>query len=140
MTGRECLDDHRWQSWAGEGARYAAASAAALCVDFGAYSGLIRLGGLHYLVAAPVGFALGLATVYVLCIRWVFTRRRFADRRAEFLLFTAIGIGGLLLNQLVIYVTVDQFSLAYEQAKLVSAGIVFSFNFGLRKLLLFTRG
>jgi putative flippase GtrA len=124
---------------AGEGARYFAASAIALGVDFGTYVGLFRLAGVHYLAAAPVGFALGLATIYLLSVRWVFKVRRFVDRRAEFLLFALIGIGGLALNQAIIYAGVQLLTLSPENAKIVSAGGVFCFNFVSRKLLLFTR-
>ena len=124
---------------ADEGLRYLAASALALGIDFGVYSGLIRLAAVHYLVAAPIGFGLGLATIYVLSVRWVFGQRRLADARAEFALFALIGLAGMALNQLVVYAGVDRLALSYELAKLVSAAIVFGFNFILRKSLLFTR-
>ena len=124
---------------ADEGVRYFAASALALAIDFGSYSGLIRLAGVDYLVAAPIGFALGLAVVYGLSIRWVFRQRRLKDARAEFALFALIGLAGMALNQLVVYAGVEWLALAYELAKVLSAGIVFCFNFGSRKLLLFTR-
>ena len=127
------------RGFATEGARYLGASAAALAVDFGTYSSLIRLGGVDYLVAAPIGFALGLATVYALSVRWVFRHRRLKDARAEFALFALLGLAGLAINQGIIYAGVEWFALAYEAAKLVSAGVVFCFNFGSRKLLLFTR-
>jgi len=122
-----------------EGMRYLAASAFALGVDFGAYVGLIRLASVHYLVAAPTGFMLGLVAIYVLSVRWVFAVRRFADARAEFAIFALIGVAGLGLNQAVIYAGVELLSLSPELAKVPSAGAVFCFNFGLRKLLLFTR-
>jgi putative flippase GtrA len=122
-----------------EGARYLAASALALGIDFGSYVGLIRLAGMHYLVAAPIGFALGLATIYVLSIRWVFRQRRLADRRAEFALFALIGLAGMALNQLILYIAVQLLAASPEIAKVISAGMVFCFNFVLRKLLLFTR-
>jgi len=122
-----------------EGIRYFAASAIALGADFGTYIGLLRLAGVHYLVAAPVGFALGLATIYVLSIRWVFKERRIADRRAEFALFALIGFGGMALNQVIIYTGVQWLTLSPELAKVISAGVVFCFNFVSRKLLLFTR-
>jgi putative flippase GtrA len=121
-----------------EGARYMGAAAVALAVDFGVYAGLIRLASVHYLIAAPIGFALGLATIYVLSVRWVFRSRRLADRRKEFAVFALIGVAGLLLNQAVIYAAVQFLLASPELAKVISAGIVFCFNFGLRKLLLFT--
>ena len=124
---------------ADEGLRYFAASALALTVDFSTYVGLIRLGQVHYLAAAPIGFALGLATVYALSVRWVFRIRRLADRRAEFALFALIGLAGMALNQLAVYAGVEFLAANYEIAKLLSAGIVFCFNFASRKLLLFTR-
>ena len=124
---------------AAEGVRYFGASALALAVDFGVYAGLIRFAAVHYLVAAPIGFALGLATVYALSVRWVFRQRRLADRRAEFALFAAIGLAGMALNQIIIYAAVAMMPGSYEIAKFISAGMVFCFNFISRKLLLFTR-
>jgi putative flippase GtrA len=128
-----------WRGAADEGVRYFAASALALAVDFGSYSGLIRLASVDYLVAAPIGFALGLAIIYLLSIRWVFRQRRLGDARAEFLLFALIGLAGMALNQGVVYAGVALFALSYEMAKIASAGTVFCFNFASRKLLLFTR-
>lgn len=124
---------------AGEGSRYLAASALALAIDFTTYVALIRLAGVPYLVAAPIGFALGLAAIYALSVRWVFARRRLADARVEFVVFASIGIAGMALNQAVIFAAVEWLALSYEPAKMVSAAAVFCFNFGLRKLLLFTR-
>jgi putative flippase GtrA len=128
-----------WRRVADESVRYLAASAFALAVDFGLYSGLIRLAGIDYLVAAPIGFALGLATIYVLSIRWVFRHRRLQDAGAEFAVFAVIGLAGMALNQGVVWAGVEKLRLSYELAKVLSAGVVFGFNFVARKLLLFTR-
>ena len=92
-----------------------------------------------HLIAAPIGFAFGLATIYLLSVRWVFRFRRVADRRAEFAVFAVIGLAGMALNQGIIYAAVQMLPGSYEVAKLISAGTVFCFNFALRKLLLFTR-
>ena len=124
---------------AGEGVRYVAAAALALALDFGVYVGLIRLVELHYLLAAPAGFAVGLATIYALSIRWVFRERRLSDRRAEFAIFAAIGLVGMALNQAVVYASVEWLALSYEHAKLLSAASVFCLNFASRKIFLFTR-
>jgi putative flippase GtrA len=124
---------------ADEGVRYFAASALALAVDFGTYSGLIHLAGVDYLIAAPIGFALGTAVIYTLSIRWVFRHRRMKDARAELVLFVLLGLTGMALNQLMVYTGVELLSLSYEYAKVLSMAVVFCFNFGSRKLLLFTR-
>lgn len=123
---------------AAEGLRYVAAGAVALAFDFALYVLLIRGFGVHYLVAAPAGFLLGLAVIYALSVRWIFRQRRLADARAEFAIFAGIGVVGVGLNQLVIYAGVEAMALSYELAKLVSAGTVFLFNFSSRKALLFT--
>ena len=128
-----------WRRVADESVRYLAASALALAIDFGLYSGLIRLAGIDYLVAAPIGFAAGLATVYAMSIRWVFRHRRLQSAHTEFVLFALIGLAGMALNQGVVWAGVEKLSLSYELAKVVSAGTVFGFNFVFRKLLLFTR-
>ena len=124
---------------ADEGVRYFAASALALAIDFSLYIGLIRVVDVHYLIAAPLGFALGLATIYLLSTRWVFMERRLADRSAEFALFGLVGLAGMALNQAVLFAAVQWLAASFELAKVISAGVVFSFNFASRKLLLFTR-
>jgi putative flippase GtrA len=124
---------------AAEGVRYFAASALALAIDFGTYVGLIRFVAVNYLVAAPVGFVLGLTTIYLLSVRWVFSERRFADRKAEFFLFVLIGFTGMALNQLILFAAVQWMAVSFELAKVISAGMIFCFNFTSRKFLLFTR-
>lgn len=124
---------------AGEGLRYVAAGGIAFAVDFALYVSLIRAAEVGYLVAAPIGFAAGLAAIYGLSVRWVFQDRRVSDRRLEFALFAVVGIAGMALNQLVVYSGVDGAGLSYEAAKLASAALVFCFNFGARKILLFSR-
>jgi putative flippase GtrA len=132
------LESNAFGQVARESARYFGASAVAFAVDFGAYVALIRLVGWHYLFAAPAAFVLGLVTAYVLSVRWVFTVRRVKDARLEFTLFSAIGLLGMAVNEAVLYGAVDRAGISPELAKLVSAAVVFSMNFALRKLLLFT--
>ena len=123
----------------GESLRYVAASGVALAVDFGVYVALIRIAGIGYLLAAPIGFALGLVTIYAVSVRWVFAIRRLADTRLEFVVFATVGLAGLVLNQGIVFAGVEWLALSYELAKLTSAAIVFGFNFLARKLMLFTR-
>jgi putative flippase GtrA len=122
----------------GELFKYGIASAVAFVVDFTTLVILTEILGLHYLTGAAVGFAAGIAVAYVLSIRWVFARRSTPNAARESALFLFIGIAGLGLNLLLMWTTTDMFGLHYQLSKLLSTGVVFLFNFGLRKLLLFT--
>lgn len=122
---------------AGEFARYFAAGLLALVVDFCLYVALTEVLGWHYLVSATVAFCAGLATIYLLSIRWIFRQRRVERSVQEFGLFAAIGAAGLLLTACILYVLTDMLGLDYRLSKIASAAMVFLFNFGCRKYFLF---
>lgn len=122
----------------GELVRYGATSGFALALDFAALVLLTEVVGLHYLVSAVIGFSLGIAAAYILSVRWVFSTRRLTSMAAESTIFLAIGIAGLLINHGIMYSLTESGLLPYAASKIVSAGIVFTFNFSVRKLALFT--
>lgn len=124
-------------SLAGEFARYFVAGLVALGVDFSLYIVLTELAGWHYLVSATAAFCAGLGTVYLFSILWVFRERRIAHGAHEFALFAVIGIAGLALTTAVIFVFTEIAGLDYRLSKIVSAALVFLFNFGCRKYFLF---
>ena len=118
--------------------RYALCSLLALGADMGLLL-LLTHAGLHYLVAAAIGFMAGLFVAYALSVRFAFSQRRVADARAEFILFASVGLLGLALTQILLHAFVDGTGMAVAPAKIVTAGFVFMFNFGARKVLLFTQ-
>lgn len=118
--------------------RYGLIGGLAFVVDFATLLGLTELAHFHYLVAATVGFLLGLMVNYVLATRWVFDYRRISSRRVEFLLFGVVGLVGLVLNNLGLYIMAGVFGLDYRIAKLITAALVLIFNFSVRRVLLFT--
>jgi putative flippase GtrA len=119
--------------------RYALCSLMALGVDMGLLLLLHHVVGLHYLLAAAIGFMAGLFVAYALSVRFAFSQRRVADARAEFILFASVGLLGLALTQILLHAFVDGTGMAVAAAKIVTAGFVFLFNFGARKVLLFTQ-
>ena len=123
--------------------RYFLASLLALAVDTGTLSFCLRVAHLSLAWSATTGFALGALFAYVLSIRWVFKARAFGNTPAlEFLTFIGIGIGGLGLTQLVLWMGVTRLGLLAEAVKLAAAILTFLFNYLVRKSLLFatTRG
>jgi putative flippase GtrA len=124
----------------GELIRYVAVSGLGLAVDLALLIGLTELVGIPYLVSAAVGFTAGAAAVYALSIGWVFTARTYRGNPGnEFLVFVAIGLVGLLLNQAILFFGTDIAGAHYTASKAVAVGFVFSWNFGIRKALLFTK-
>jgi putative flippase GtrA len=117
--------------------RYGVVAAVALAVDFGSLVALTEGAGLHYLVAAALGFLAGLVTNYLLSVHWVFARRRLADRRAEFAVFAGVGVAGLVWNVVLIAGFTELAGLHYAASKAVATVLVFAWNFGVRRWLLF---
>lgn len=118
-------------------ARYVVVGGLAFVVDFGALIGLTELGGINYLASAAIAFLLGLVTNYLLSIGWVFNRRAVDNPGAEFALFAGIGIVGLGLNEGIIWGLTEGLAVWYPLSKIASTAVVFGWNFGVRKALLF---
>jgi len=118
--------------------RYFAASLFALAVDLGVLSLCLRVAHLGLAWSATLGFVAGAVVAYLLSIRWVFRQRAFAHAPAmEFLAFVGIGLAGLGITQLVLWIGATQLGLLAEAVKLAAAGITFAFNYMVRKALLF---
>lgn len=126
----------RLRGTAAELLRYLGVSAIALGVDVTVL--LVAATLVHYLWAATLGFLFGALTSYLLSVRWVFRHRRFAAfPKTEFAAFAAVGVAGLGLNNLAIYLAVAHVGMGLLASKAVAATITFTFNYGLRKWGLF---
>ena len=118
--------------------RYFAASLLALAADLGVLSLCLRW--LHFSLgwSASIGFVIGALVAYLLSIRWVFRERAFAYAPAvEFLAFVGIGIAGLGITQVLLWLGVVKLHLLPELVKLAAAVVTFVFNYLVRKTLLF---
>lgn len=92
----------------------------------------------HYLIAQTGGFLAGLATNYLLSIKWVF--RSSGNVIREFTLFALIGIGGLLASYFLLYLLIDIFNFYYLKfmlAKIIVVVAILFWNFGMRKKFVF---
>ena len=117
--------------------RYTITGAAALTADFGALFLLTHFGGVYYLVSAAVAFSIGLLINYAISAAWVFTNRTLHNRLLEFGIFAAIGLVGLGLNELGMWLLAGLGGMYYLWAKLITAVLVYGWNFGARKVALF---
>jgi putative flippase GtrA len=93
----------------------------------------------HYLLSAGIAFTLGLVTNYLISIRWVFATRNFSNRKLEFIMFMVIGLVGLGLNELFIWIFTDLFAIYYLLSKILTTILVYLWNFFARKMILFNK-
>jgi putative flippase GtrA len=118
--------------------RYLVVSAAALAVDLGLLALLSGVFGAHYLVANPIAFALGALVAYLGSVHWAFKNRRVSNSGLELLIFVAIGVGGLAVNEGILWLGMEVAALSLLFAKLGAAVTSFIFNFVVRKMVLFS--
>jgi putative flippase GtrA len=116
---------------------YGLCSAAALACDCGTLFGLTQA-GLNYLPAAAIGFFSGMLLAYYLSIHFVYADRRGTNPKTEAIGFFAIGVAGLLLNQILLFACVDGLQFSLAAAKGITAAGVFLFNFAARRSVLFS--
>jgi len=123
--------------WVVEFVGYLLVSLCALSVDIALLYFLSEAIGLPLLFANAISFLSGAAIVYLACIFLIFERRRFKSVGPEFLIFLGIGLIGLGVNELALWMTASIFGLQLILAKLFAAGASFTSNFLLRKFGLF---
>jgi putative flippase GtrA len=119
--------------------RYTFVGGFAFLIDFGTLFLLTKYLNIHYLLSAFFAFILGIVTNYILSVKWVFYKRTIQKKWLEFLLFTLIGLTGLALNQLFLWVLTDIFLIYYLLSKLITSFILYFWNFLIRKILLFNK-
>jgi putative flippase GtrA len=90
----------------------------------------------YYLVASGASFIVGLILNYLLSRSWIFQGGKYRQV-IEFLGFCVGGSIGLGLNQIVLFMFVDHFSLDYRLSKIISIALVTFWNFLTKKYLVF---
>lgn len=121
----------------------------AFFIDFGIFKLLSSVFGVYYLIANFFGFTISLIFNYVASMTFVFERKENADRRKEFVIFTILSVIGLLLNELIIFICIEEIynhlpllmeymsrQWAETFGKVVATGIVMVYNFVTRKIFL----
>ncbi len=117
--------------------RYTVVGGVAFVVDFGLLYALTQYGGFFYLTSATLAFVVGLVINYTFSVLWVFSKRAVSNRWVEFGLFALVGVLGLGLNDLFMWLLTSVAGLYYLYSKLITTALVFVWNFAIRKVSLF---
>ena len=107
----------------------------AAIVDFGVLVALKELLSIDVIIASSISFCVSVAVNYLLSMAFVFKSKN-QNKVKEFTIFVLLSIGGLLLNEVILWVAVEFASLYYLIAKLLATIIVPIYNFITRKIFL----
>lgn len=117
--------------------RYSFAGVSAFLVDAGILFFLYQL-GIHYLTASAVGFVAGMLVNFLVAKRFVFcTCSKCVGRAGEFLIYCLIGLAGLALTEVFMFLFTDVVGFYFMVSKTITASLVFIWNFNARKFILY---
>ncbi|MBU1202651.1 GtrA family protein [Patescibacteria group bacterium] len=108
-------------------AKYATVGLTAGVVDFSILFILTDLAGWHYLVSATFSFILSALVNYTLNRIWTF--RSNGKRRKQLPVFFIIATLGLLINNNMMYISVEHWGFHYLVAKILASALVTFWNF-----------
>ena len=107
----------------------------ALLIDVGVLLILREILHIDVLIASAVSFCVSVTANYILSMLFVFESKD-NNKAREFLIFVILSIGGLLLNQLIMWLGTDIFAVYYMWVKIFALLFVPIYNFVTRKIFL----
>jgi putative flippase GtrA len=93
--------------------------------------------GSHWVVGNLAGFLAGTLMNYVLSVRFVFESRIFLRRDLEVFLTFVVSVVGVAMETLLIHLGYDVMNFDLKLSKIGAAGVVFFWNYGARRFLIF---
>ena len=117
--------------------KYTLVGGVAFLLDFSMLYVLTEYLHIYYILSATAAFIAGLLCNYILSVFWVFHERALSSKLAEFLVFSLVGVIGLLLNDGLIWSLTEAGKLHYLTSKVIATVVIFFWNFFARRQLLF---
>lgn len=119
--------------------KYGLVGGTAFALDFSLLYILTDFLHIYYVLSATAAFIAGLLCNYSLSVYWVFNERALTNKYAEFLVFSLIGVVGLLLNDGLIWTLTEVGKMHYLESKAFAAVVIFFWNFFARRQVLFIK-
>ncbi len=92
--------------------------------------------GINYLISSGISFSVSVIINYILSTKFVFQTKQDTNKMKEFIVFVILSLVGLLINQIIMWFTVEKVSIYYMIGKIIATAIVMVYNFITRKIFL----
>ena len=107
----------------------------ATVIDFGVLMFLKEIMRIDVLIASAVAFLVSLIANYILSMLFVFKSSENGKIKG-FIIFVVLSIGGLLINQFIMWIGTEIFTVYYIWVKIFACVFVPIYNFVTRKIFL----
>lgn len=105
-------------------------------LDYGLMVALKEGFGVYYLAASTISYGISLVFNYIVSMRYVFMGRQEISRVKEFVVFTTLSLVGMGMNQLILWLIVENLGVDYRISKILATAVVMIWNFVTRKIFL----
>ncbi|MEI7473421.1 MAG: GtrA family protein [bacterium] len=117
--------------------RYIIAGFLVVAIDFVILAFLTDFIHVYYLISACCAYIFASVIHYFISTNYIFDESSIKNKYHEFLIFFGLGAIGLILFEILMYLFTDYLGIYYLASKIIVSGIMFTFNFATRKLILF---
>lgn len=118
--------------------KYGLAAFGGFLADYAALLALKEWAGLHYLLAVPLAFLVGIAINYLIGV-WIVFQRGNTSLAKELTLFLAISLLALAITEGSMYLLTDILQIDYRISRLISGVLTYLFNFLSRRYVLYRK-
>lgn len=115
--------------------RYFFVGGVAAVINIGLLFVFTEICNINYVISNIIAFIFGLVVNYCLSKKLVFTNDNSINKVFEFIIYAVIGVLGLGIDTLMLWIFTDKFKIYYMLSKIISTIITFVWNFVARKLL-----
>lgn len=115
--------------------KFAIVGVIAACVDVGVLIAFKELLNADVLLSSAISFSVSVTVNYILSMSFVFKGKE-QSKLKEFFIFVLLSIGGLALNELILWIGISFTTVHYLVVKLLAMIIVPAYNFVTRKIFL----
>ncbi len=116
--------------------RFAFVGGSAFVIDYGILYVLNQLCGVNHLVASTISFSVSVVYNYILSTMWVFDVNQEQTKTEQLAVFMVLSVIGLAINNLIIWIFVDNCGMYIMWAKVIATAVVMVYNFITRKIYL----